>query len=324
MLNAAWGARGVLTAAVVAYSACALWPGEEKRLTYNAAIDAYPNWSPDGLFTVFQSDRAGRYDIYKIPATGGAESRLTSWPNDQGQPCYSPDGQYIVFTWRNVAYDEEVCIMPAAGGSYINFSNNPFYDALADWSPTGDNIAFVSTRARVVRSPGWTFEWIWIQPYPSGPARRLTSPGYLDEQCPDWSPDGNYIAYHSWPSAHTYDVDIFVAPVAGGPPKNVTNSYNVQEFDPSWSPDGLYIAYDRLDPGENPPNTDVYIIPAAGGSPTRITTNPAIDYAPAWSPDGSRIAFTSARDGNAEIYVVCLQGEAVAPASLGKIKALFR
>src|SRR5216117_1854859 len=47
---------------------------------------------------------------------------------------------------------------------------------------------------------------------------------------------------------------------------------------------------------------------ADGSDPRNLTNNPGGDDTPAWSPDGTRIAFTSARDGNWEIYVMNADG----------------
>jgi dipeptidyl aminopeptidase/acylaminoacyl peptidase len=47
---------------------------------------------------------------------------------------------------------------------------------------------------------------------------------------------------------------------------------------------------------------------ADGRAQTQLTTSPAFDGDPAYSPDGGRIAFTSARDGNREIYVMNADG----------------
>ncbi len=309
----------------LAFSAAAPAPATYKiiRLTSDPASDDVPEWSPDGATIAFQSTRSGDYDIYTVPAAGGAVTRLTSWPGDQGQPCYSPDGNNICFTWRLVPYeDEDVCIMPASGGgSYINFTNDPgHYDGLPDWSPDGNYIAFGSQRDSP--PPPWDIEYIYVQPYPSGAATKVT-PGPWDDQCVDWSLDGTELAYSTWVTASTYDTDIFRIPSSGGSRVNVTNSHEVQEFMPSWSPDGLYIAYDRYELAEN--NQDIYIISRNGGTPTRLTKDPGRDWAPAWSPDGTRIAFTSRRNNNTDIYVLYLEGNPlVEPSSLGKIKALFR
>jgi|GEM_PF-5727535 len=49
----------------------------QQRLTYNAARDALPRWSPDGEKIVFQSDRDGNWEIYVMNADGSDQQRLT-------------------------------------------------------------------------------------------------------------------------------------------------------------------------------------------------------------------------------------------------------
>ena len=45
-----------------------------------------------------------------------------------------------------------------------------------------------------------------------------------------------------------------------------------------------------------------------GSGVRQLTNHPLRNIRPTWSPDGQRIAFTSARDGNLEIYVVRSDG----------------
>ena len=50
---------------------------------------------------------------------------------------------------------------------------------------------------------------------------------------------------------------------------------------------------------------------ADGSGPGRLTSHEADDFQPAWSPLGDCIAFTSARDGNREIYLMNTDGSAL-------------
>ncbi|MHB1177402.1 MAG: TolB family protein, partial [Daejeonella sp.] len=54
-------------------------------------------WSPDGKDMVFCGARNGEYDVYKVPAAGGPEVRLTNSKGLDDGPEYSPDGKYIYF-----------------------------------------------------------------------------------------------------------------------------------------------------------------------------------------------------------------------------------
>src|SRR2546427_5101072 len=49
--------------------------------------------SPDGKTIAFELSG----DLYTMPVTGGAATRITSRPAFDSQPRYSPDGKHIVF-----------------------------------------------------------------------------------------------------------------------------------------------------------------------------------------------------------------------------------
>ena len=88
----------------------------------------------------------------------------------------------------------------------------------------------------------------------------------------------------------------------------LTNNETI-ELHPTWSPpDGRKIAY--LSGIEDP---ELWVMNADGGDSIRLATSIAVDtelYTTlAWSPDGEHIAFSSARDGNSEIYKVGANGE---------------
>ena len=76
--------------------------GPEKRLTTHAGYDDGPDYTPDGRWIYFNSDRSGSWDIWRIPAQGAGEAdaraeRITSDEWEDWFPHPSPDGRWIVF-----------------------------------------------------------------------------------------------------------------------------------------------------------------------------------------------------------------------------------
>jgi WD40 repeat protein len=70
--------------------------GTPRRLTQKSP-SYWHGWSPDGKTLAFVGQRNDEFDIYTIPVTGGAETRLTTAQGLDDGPEYSPDGKYIYF-----------------------------------------------------------------------------------------------------------------------------------------------------------------------------------------------------------------------------------
>lgn len=76
--------------------------GEERRLTVHPGYDDGPDYSPDGKWIWFNSDRSGSWDLWRIPAAGAGANdqlaeRITSDEWEDWFPHPSPDGRWIVF-----------------------------------------------------------------------------------------------------------------------------------------------------------------------------------------------------------------------------------
>jgi serine/threonine protein kinase len=67
--------------------------GDVLQITNSPAQDRQPTWSPDNRTIVFRSER-DHGGLFVVPATGGAERRLTSFGV---RPRWAPDGSQILF-----------------------------------------------------------------------------------------------------------------------------------------------------------------------------------------------------------------------------------
>lgn len=125
--------------------------------------------------------------------------------------------------------------------------------------------------------------------------RALTSNSTYDGE-PDWSPDGNRIAFES---ERTGQRQIFVMNADGSAVEQLTEG-SAPASHPDWSPDGATIVYER----GTGASSEIYAIPAEGGEPVQLTDDNTGDRAPQFSPDGTRIAFMTERRGPWEIAVM--------------------
>lgn len=253
---------------------------DQRRLTWNAADDVQPDWSPDGSKIVFVSTRDGDSEIYVMDADGSTATRLTSHPGFDTEPKWSPDGTRIAYTSVE-EHNSEIYIMGSDGSNPVNWTNHPYGDGTAAWSPDGSKIAFVSQRGgeaplHVAEVDG------------SGTQTGVTSLGIWGGS-PAWSPDGQHIAYAAISEESTgaagppfSNVDLFIVPSVGGSPRRLTYDKS-DESHPSWSPDGSQIVFESNRDG----GWGVYAMDVDGSLVVRLTDQ---GMEPAWSwaaPSGS-------------------------------------
>src|SRR6266851_4988416 len=101
-------------------------------------------WSPDGQQIVFTSDIAGRFNLWKVSASGGWPIQLTESDDRQYNAAWSPDGKWIVYQ-QDRAGDElwDLYAVPSDGGQIINLTKTPaIREQDPRWSHDGSTIAF--------------------------------------------------------------------------------------------------------------------------------------------------------------------------------------
>ena len=144
--------------------------------------------------------------------------------------------------------------------------------------------------------------------------RRLTRNTVADWD-PDWSPDGQKIA---WIRSDGTGTDIFVMNADGSDQQNLTPKPG-NRGEPRWSPDGRAILFTAVPPGQphtpptpsaGPYRDDVYVMNADGSGQRKLThTREAGEFGPVWSPDGQQIAFTRHAGTSGEVRIVVMNAD---------------
>jgi TolB protein len=79
-----------------------------------------PDWSPDGITIAFTKTIAGQPDVFTVPSTGGALTRLTDTPGRlEFDPAWSPDGASILFSRIGQVGAADLWTMSSADGSGV-------------------------------------------------------------------------------------------------------------------------------------------------------------------------------------------------------------
>ena len=266
------------------------------QFTSEPTSEADPDWSADGKWIAFTSDRSGNNDLWIKPVDGGEALQVTTDPANDRVPRWSPDGTSLVFHSDRRGHWNLWTISPFEGEATATWITADV-DSVASrvfpgsWSPDGTRVVIVSQRG------GGTH--LWIIPATGGEAQQLTT-GRQADWDPDWSPDGQWIVYSSAPSPGP-GASIWIVPSEGGAARQMTTDL-AGDFNPSWSPDGKWIA---VTSEHRSAGWDLWMLPATGGVPAQITaTEDEDEFGPRWSPDGTRIAFNRRYgSGTADIWM---------------------
>jgi dipeptidyl aminopeptidase/acylaminoacyl peptidase len=248
-----------------------------------------PQRSPDGKWVAYTVARAIRdtdkndTDIWMVSWDGQQQIRITSTPEGEFSPRWSPDGKYLSFlSSRQGAKKAQVWVLNRAGGEASRLTDLKGGVSDYAWSPDSKRLVLV------VEDPD-------PNEADSDSAKDTDRKG--DEPTPPkpividrfrFKADGK--GYLRGERSHLQLFDIAaktVEPLTSGA---------FDEGWPAWSPDGTQVAFIRRH-GEGDvdraPNHDLFVIEARLGARERRLTTTAEDEDGrlSWSPDGRAIAY---------------------------------
>ena len=274
-------------------------------LTNTTVEEASPDWSPDGEKIAFMRDEMdGASSINVMNSDGSGQTRLTDDALTLGfsQLAWSPVGDKIAFSSSDGIGTADIYVINADGSRQIRLTNSPegdfdVYVGTPVWSPDGEQIAFSKRTIEVTDMGGSASASAPVKKMSglyvvnadgSGEETRLVNSTRPFD--PNWSPDGEQIAYLvPAPPYSPDDDDIYVVNADGSGQTSLTNN-PADEASPDWSPDGEKIAFEVTDVSGG---RDIYVMNADGTGRTRLTDTIESDSQPTWSPDGDKIAFRS-------------------------------
>lgn len=208
--------------------------GEVIALTQSyGGWDYWPDWSPDGSWIAFTSDRLadgsgkGLDDIWIMKPDGSGPQNVTNQPLwEDVKPDWSPDSRRIAFYRWNIIDEPPggpgglYVINPDGSDEELLYAFNPFLSEPPVWSPDGEWIGFTYQ------------ENVWVISAEGGDPIQISDlPG--SEGGISWSPDSQALLYNH--ITEDDDRDIYIAAVDGSRSALLVDD-DMPEWFGEWSP----------------------------------------------------------------------------------------
>jgi dipeptidyl aminopeptidase/acylaminoacyl peptidase len=304
--------------------------GRRTQLTRGEKSSANPNWSPDGAWLAFTSDRIGdKSQIFVIRPDGGEAVQLTKHETSIGGFNFSPDGRTIIYAAtepppsslkdRKEQYADfevvrkeynhlhlwsfavaEAMDAPVIGKQLTR--GKEFSVGAYSFSPDSTRVAFSAT-VNPDLIQGSTSD-IYVLNLADGTSKKIVNqPGPDDD--PHFSPDGTQVVFSSVMGRQPYfatNTRLAIVSAEGGTPRALTEGFDENANFIEWNRDGLYFS------GLQKTASHLFRLDPSSGKFTRVSApDDLIAGGFTFTRDGKQIAFTAASPQTlAEVYVISL------------------
>jgi dipeptidyl aminopeptidase/acylaminoacyl peptidase len=314
-------------------------------LTLRAKSSSNAEWSPDGKWIAFVSDRpasltgspADKQQLYVMPADGGEAQQVTKMETGVNGFEWAPDSQHIavaatapdtkemkdrketfgdyhvihadyrmVHLWLlELPRPDAAGRVPASAEPKLLTAADDFSVNDFEFSPDGTRIAFSAQRDPDLISGG-TSEIYTVSVADNAVKKIVDTPGPNGD--PHWSPDGTQIAFATSAGSKYFfytNGKIAVVPSSGGTPRVLTDSFDEEASPLRWSPEGIYFT------ALQKMKASLFLLDPQSGAVKKIDM-PGSEIAGqfSFSKDFSHLAYRgSGRNQYGEIYAGDLSGD---------------
>jgi serine/threonine protein kinase/Tol biopolymer transport system component len=213
------------------------------RLTTQGTDNQRPEWSPDGAFVLYRSNRSGPQAIWRQRADGSGDAEQIS-PRISlvaNEGVLSPDGHTLMYRVDDETRARDIYTVSLEGDRTPKpYITTEFDEFTPRFSPDGKWVAYVSNESGA--------DEVYVRRFPGPGGRTLVSAGGGEE--PLWSHDGRRVYYRRENSVFVANIALGGNPMVTSRDTVATGQFQSNRFHPMYdvSPDGRLLMLQATGP----------------------------------------------------------------------------